>query len=243
VTTVTTATASTMRPQRWGLWDFAITVAISLACAVIAGVTLGLVGASFSVSIIAGTLASWIGLAGWPIIATIWRGNGPVRDLGLTFTWRTTAWGVVAGFAGLFLAGIAAWLTMQVAGDFTSAAGEAAEQLIAESGPVMWVLFGLLLVIGAPFAEELAFRGLLFSALLKRGVRPWWVVVITAAAFAAFHIEPTRMFLLFVIGLVLGYVRMRTNGLGAPIVAHAVINAPAAFVVMAGMPDIPGMTP
>jgi len=67
--------------------------------------------------------------------------------------------------------------------------------------------------------------------------------VITAAVFAAFHLEPTRLALLFVAGLVLGVVRYRTGSLTAPIVAHMVINAPAGIFVMLGMPELPGVTP
>ena len=232
-----------LRQQRWGLWDVVIMFVLALLFAIGGGILAEISGASFSVTLIIGALSSWIGLAGWPIIATLWRGNGPRLDLGLTLTWANVRWGVLAGLVGLVLAGIAAGLTMLVFGDFTSAAGELAEQLIQQSGPVAWVAFGLLVLIGAPIAEEIAFRGLMFSALLKRGVKPWLVIVLTSAAFALFHLEPTRIFLLFVIGLVLGFVRYRTNSVGTAIVAHAVNNAPAALLVMFGLPDLPEMTP
>lgn len=235
--------APVLRRQRWGLWDIPITLVLSLLFATVAAVLAEVLGASFTVALIAGALSSWIGLAGWPIVVTMWRGNGPRRDLGFTFNWSDVRWGILAGLIGLVVAGIAAALTMAVFGEFNSAAGEAAELLIAQSGPIAWVIFGLLIMIGAPIAEELAFRGLMFSALLKRGMKPWLVIVITSALFAVFHIEPTRIFLLFVIGLVLGFVRYRTNSIGSAIVAHAVINAPAALFVMFGLPELPGMTP
>lgn len=229
--------------QRWGLWDIPITLVLALVFATAAAVLAEVLGASFTVALIAGALSSWIGLAGWPIVVTIWRGNGPRLDLGFTMNWSDVRWGVLAGLVGLLLAGVAAALTMAVFGDFTSAAGDAAELLIAQSGPIAWITFGLLIMVGAPIAEELAFRGLMFSALLKRGVKPWLVIVITSALFAVFHIEPTRVFLLFVIGLVLGFVRYRTNSIGSAIIAHGVINAPAAIFVMFGLPEVPGMTP
>lgn len=232
-----------LRAQRWGLWDVVITFALALLFAIVGGVTAELLNASLSVTLMIGALSSWIGLAGWPIIATMWRGNGPRIDLGLTLNWLDVRWGVVAGVVGLACAGIAAGVTMAVFGDFNSAAGMLAENLIQQSGPVAWVTFGLLVLIGAPVAEELAFRGLMFSALLKRGVKPWLVIVLTAAAFSVFHLEPVRVGLLFVIGLVLGFVRYRTNSVGAAIVAHAVINAPAALLVMFGLPDLSEMTP
>jgi uncharacterized protein len=238
--TASTVEVEALRPQRWGLWDVVITLVLALVFAVTASVILELLGASFATIVIVGSLASWVGLAGWPIIATLWRGNGPRIDLGLTLTWADVRIGVIGGVVGLLLAAAAVAITAAIVGDFTSAAGEAAELLIAQSSPPMWIAFGLLVMVGAPIAEELAFRGLMFSALLKRGIRPWWVIVITSAVFAAFHIEPTRMLVLFVIGLVLGYVRYRTHSVGAAMVAHGVNNAPAAIYVMLGMP---GVTP
>ncbi len=232
-----------LRAQRWGLWDVVIMLALALGFAISAAVVAELLNAPFTVALISGALASWIGLAGWPIVATMRRGNGPRLDLGLQLSWSDVRWGIAGGFVGLVLAGIAAGLTMLVFGDFNSAAGEAAELLIAQSGPIAWVTFGILIMVGAPIAEELAFRGLMFSALLKRGMKPWLVIVVTSAAFAVFHIEPTRIFLLFVIGLVLGFVRYRTNSVGTAMIAHGVINAPAALFVMFGLPDMPGMTP
>jgi membrane protease YdiL (CAAX protease family) len=38
-------------------------------------------------------------------------------------------------------------------------------------------------------------------------------------------------------------VRYRTNSIGSAIIAHGVINAPAAIFVMFGLPELPGMTP
>lgn len=232
-----------MRAQRWGLWDVVITVGLAYLVSVVASVVLLVSRAQFGTAIVVSSLATFVALASWPIIATTWRGNGPRLDLGLTFSWRDVGWGLVGGFAGLVLIGIAAWLTYLVVGEFNSAAGEVAEELIQTSGLVTWLTFGLVMIVAAPIAEELAFRGLMFSALLKRGVPPWLVVLITALVFAALHLEPTRLALLFVAGIVLGVVRLRTGSLTAPIVAHMVINAPAGVFVMLGLPELPGMTP
>jgi membrane protease YdiL (CAAX protease family) len=90
-----------------------------------------------------------------------------------------------------------------------------------------------MVVVGAPIAEELTFRGLLWSGLAKRGVRPWVAVLVSAAAFALIHFEPERLFVLLVIGSVLGAVRWITGSVGACIVAHAVNNAPGAIGILA----------
>jgi len=73
------------------------------------------------------------------------------------------------------------------------------------------------------------------GALAKRGLSPWWATVISAAAFAALHLQPVRFILLFGTGLVLGYLRQRTGRLGPPIIAHAVNNGIAALGLIAAV--------
>lgn len=232
-----------MRTQRWGLWDVVITLALAYALTIGVSFVGAYTGLSLETALLLSAFATFVGFGAWPIIATVWRGNGPRLDLGLTFQWRNVGIGIIGGFIGLLLIGIAAWLTYLIVGDFNSTIGEFATGLIATSGVITWVTLGLMIIVAAPIAEELAFRGLLFSALLKRGVPPWLVVVITAAAFALVHIEPVRIGLIFIAGILLGVIRMRTGSLTAPIVAHMVINAPAGLFVMFGMPELPGMTP
>jgi membrane protease YdiL (CAAX protease family) len=93
-------------------------------------------------------------------------------------------------------------------------------------------------VLFRSIAEELAFRGLLFGALQRRGVGAFWTIVITAVVFAAFHFEPTRFFVLLAPGLVFGFVRWKTGSLGAAMVAHGVNNAPAAVFLLIGLPEV-----
>ena len=168
------------------------------------------------------------------------RGNGPRIDLGIRLTWSDVGWGVTAGVVGLILAGIVAVITQAIAGDFSSAAGEIAVEL-REAGP-FWALliFAIMVMVGAPIVEELAFRGMLYNSLRKRGVGAVWTIAITTVAFSAFHFEPVRFFLLLPIGVVYGWVRWKTGSLGASMVAHGVNNTPAALVVLLGVPE---MTP
>ena len=95
-------------------------------------------------------------------------------------------------------------------------------------------------MFGAPVVEELAFRGLLFNSLRKRGLGVAWTLVISSVAFALIHFEPTRLLVLVALGFVLGIVRWRTGSLLACMITHAMINAPAGLVLALGMPE---MTP
>lgn len=236
--TAAVASGQSLRVPRWGLWDVLITLGGAAALSVLAVVVLKAFSAPFAVQILAGSTVPWLALAGWPLFVTAVRGNGPRIDLGLRLTWRDAGWGVVAGVVALVAATVAAAITMAIFGDFTSLAGAAASELAALDNVWLLIAFGLLVMVGAPIAEEVAFRGLFFSALAKHGERPLLTVPITAVAFALFHLEPTRIGVLICVGLVLGFVRLRTGSLGAAIVAHGVVNAPAALFIILGLPEV-----
>lgn len=227
-----------LRQPRWGLPDIAYTLVGAIGFSII-GVILAVAaqevfGLSLAWSLLIGLVTPWIAMAGWPILVTAWRGNGPRIDLGLRLTWTDVGWGVLGGAVALFASGlVAAGLTL-IVGDFDSAAGEVAED-ITSSGPfIALIIFALLVAVGAPIVEEIAFRGLIYNALAKIGLHPAWVIAITAVIFAAFHLEPTRMPILLVSGTVFAVLRWFTRGLGAPIIAHAVNNAPGAVFLLAG---------
>ena len=227
-----------LRAPRWGIGSALIAIFGAGTVAVLVVNAAVVIGAPLFVLVIAGTLVPWVVLAGWPMFATWWKGNGPRIDLGLRLTWSDVGWGVLAGFIGLILAATIALITQAIVGDFSSSAGDVAVRLRDEGPPWTLVAFALLVMVGAPIAEEIAFRGQLFNALRKKGVSTWLTIVITAVAFSAFHLEPVRFFLLLPIGLVYGWVRWKTGSLGAAMVAHGVHNAPAALVLLLGFPEV-----
>ena len=219
---------------RWGIPDAIIPllgfVIISVAVA-LGGEALGL---PLVWLLLLGTTLPWIALAGWPLLTTSFQGNGPRIDLGLRLTWRDVGWGLVGGVAALVAGGTIALIIQTVFGEFTSAAGEVGEELSNEGPMLAVVAFALCVAIGAPIAEEIAFRGMAYNALAKRGLNAAWVIAITAVAFSLFHLEPQRAPILLASGLVLGVLRWRTRSLGAPIVAHAVNNLPGAAFLLLG---------
>lgn len=190
------------------------------------------------VVLLVGSVAPWVFLGGYPLIITRLRGNGPRVDLGLSLGWIDLVWAAVAGVVGLIIASLLALLTQQIFGEFTSTGAEVAEQIRQAGGTAAVLVFAVLLVVGAPIVEELAFRGLLFNSLRKRGVGVAWTLVISSLAFAVIHFEPTRLLVLVALGLVLGIVRWRTGSLVACMITHAMINAPAALVLALGLPEV-----
>lgn len=218
---------------RWGIPDFLITWALWLFFSVVGvAMAVGLFGDTDLTSapgILLALSVPWIGLAGWPILVSLWKGNGPVVDYGLTNRWSDLGWGLVYGAAALLVAGLLAVLTQAVFGEFDSSVGKLADSM---DSPALLLVFGVLVAIGAPIAEELAFRGLLFTALAKRGLAPWLVIGISALAFSLFHFEPVRILLLLGTGIVLGLARYHRGSTTTSMVAHAVNNIPAVIALI-----------
>lgn len=114
-----------------------------------------------------------------------------------------------------------------------------AHHLFAGAGSHLWLL-GILSIAGAPFAEELLFRGVLFRGILasleSRSQRFAAGVAISLSGllFALAHFELLQLPGLFFVGLLLAYVVYRTGRLLPSIITHASFNAVAFFVVAAG---------
>jgi membrane protease YdiL (CAAX protease family) len=214
----------------WGMGDVIISLVGAIGLSLV--VSLGLMSQNIDPEngwgLIIAFSAPWLAMAGWPIIATSIKGNGPKIDLGLIAPRTQLRLGFVAGLISLVVASVAAFIVTQFTGPISSTAGDIG---LNQSGIVL-VIFVLMAMFGAPIVEELAFRGLLFGALLKAHVNEHLVVVITALVFALFHFEPKRFVILFIIGMILGEVRRRTGSTSAAIVAHIVNNTPAALFIL-----------
>lgn len=91
-------------------------------------------------------------------------------------------------------------------------------------------------VIIAPFVEEILFRLVLFEALRPMGVGS--AAVVAAGAFAFLHGTVVQAPALFVLGLVLQYMRARYRTLWAPITLHATFNSMSVllFWALSGLP-------
>lgn len=78
-----------------------------------------------------------------------------------------------------------------------------------------------------PITEEMAFRGIALGFLLSRGLSPLAASLITAALFAFTHQQYNLfgMLPIFIMGLYLGWLRIATGTIGAPILAHMSANA------------------
>jgi membrane protease YdiL (CAAX protease family) len=92
----------------------------------------------------------------------------------------------------------------------------------------MRLLLALLVVGVAPFVEELVFRGVLLSGLASR-MRVGWAIVVSAIIFGCVHLPDFKFAwypvpALVLLGLALGWMRVRSGSLWPSITLHATNN-------------------
>jgi membrane protease YdiL (CAAX protease family) len=97
--------------------------------------------------------------------------------------------------------------------------------------PLLW----LALIIAAPFSEEFLFRGFMLEGFSKSKLGPTGAIMLTASAWSALHIQYDvyGIVSIFVSGLLLGYVRLKTGSLYLCIALHGAMNFIATLEVMA----------
>ena len=104
------------------------------------------------------------------------------------------------------------------------------ERWMAEYGKAMTLstetglIPALAMVVGAPLAEELVFRGIIQSRL-ERSLPAWIAVVLQAVLFGLIHGTPVQIGYAFIMGLLFGLLRWRTGSILPTLAAHAAFNA------------------
>jgi membrane protease YdiL (CAAX protease family) len=184
-------------------------------------------------------LGLWAGLFGACVLAVRRHGHGSLRELGLSgIRAQDVGVGLLAAFIGrlatvVLVAPFIPLLPTKTVRGTSLTNGLTSSTLTA-------VVLALIVAIGAPFFEELFFRGLVQSALTRRwGARVG--VFAQAGFFAVAHYqvgmglaETLITFLTIgVLGVYLGVLRWRYQRLGPGMVTHAAFNLVAVLLVFA----------
>lgn len=85
-----------------------------------------------------------------------------------------------------------------------------------------WGAF-LKVAVVAPVVEELIFRGLILQGF-RRNYNAFTSVVMSALLFALFHLNPWQFPATFVLGILLGWIMLRTNNILLAILGHSINN-------------------
>ena len=109
----------------------------------------------------------------------------------------------------------------------TGSAGAVKEAMFdIANEPWLFLLVFPSVAIGAPLAEEVIFRGQLFSALSSTRIGPFGTTLLTALMWSMLHVtEPwLSIGLIFVMGLIFGWLMVRFGSLWLTIACHSLWN-------------------
>jgi hypothetical protein len=105
--------------------------------------------------------------------------------------------------------------------------------LLRMDTPARHVLIPLVVIAVGPLIEELFFRGALQRGL--RRIHPDGIVIpLVAVLFASAHQDARAMLPLFLVGLVLCYLRSASGSILAPLIAHMSFNAVPIYEMLRG---------
>ncbi|MBQ4440906.1 MAG: CPBP family intramembrane metalloprotease [Bacteroidales bacterium] len=112
---------------------------------------------------------------------------------------------------------------------FPNATERAAEHARFFYSGIAAILYGCFL---GPLAEEIGFRGVLLSGLLKTRCRPWLAILISALCFGLLHGLigfPSA----FLFGILVGWLYWRTSSIIPGIIIH-IVNNSLSFIDLSG---------
>lgn len=224
--------------QRWGLGDVSAGILASVfLTATVGGLIIAAAGWSdgsgdVEVPIWGQALLQlplWGGYLGVTLWATRTKGTGVVRDLGFSTRASDAPVGLLVGvLAQLVVLPVLYVPILELTGRTTEDLSAPARELAGRAGELPgWVLFALIVGVGAPIVEELFYRGLFLRSLQKSGAPGVIALVVSAAVFAGVHFQALQFPGLFVFGLIAGALALRTGRLGPAVWAHVGFNATA----------------
>ncbi len=179
----------------------------------------------------------WGGFLGTAVLASQVKGTRHFcADLGLRFRWIDLI-GIPIGVGGQYLIALIYVPIAPHVHNFSQRFSAPAQRLTGSSHGADYLVIGIATVVGAPFFEELFFRGVLLRALARLfgnwggWVGPALAIVVSGVLFGLAHAESLQLLGLAIFGVILGAVSYRTGRLGMDMVAHASFN----FVAIAAV--------
>lgn len=237
------------RSSRWGLgdawWGLAVyLVASTLVLVAIIAITGADTSSDSTVGpytvalLVAGNALAFLGVPWW---ASRRKGQRSLRrDFGLRLRPIDLAIGAGIGLAGLVAAGLTGSLIDVAFGNEEPTSNIPVDALVGVGEiTVFFVAVGIV----TPVIEEVFFRGLIHRSFLKRSATPLRSGIWTTLVFVVPHLSaaesPSRLVSLAASIAVLGAAfqmaaHVTGNRLGAPIVAHFIVNGTAAAVLAFG---------
>ena len=231
VATVDATSRHFLRPShdvRWGTREAAAAYLIGTVLSSVLFAAAGGTGDNTTVWMhLAGLIGLWSALIAGVVFSARVLGSGSVVD---DFRLRVSLADVPVGLAvGAGLQLIAVPLVSWPIERYSNADIEAPARALVDTAGPKWLLFALI-IVGAPFVEELFFRGLLLGGLARR-LDDWPAMAICSALFAATHFQLAQFPGLFVVAFSFALLARKARRLGPAIIAHLAFNAAGVWLV------------
>jgi membrane protease YdiL (CAAX protease family) len=218
------ATAPTV--PRWGLGAaFVGWIGGLISGAVFLSVWVGVTGRSAAAlsSLAVAQVGFWAGLLGAVFFTSRRGGTGRlVDDYGFRMRAVDVLTGAVCGLGAQF-AVVLVYLPFRSLFD-TKDLDRPARELADKAHGITFLVFAIVIAVGAPIVEELFYRGLLLRSL-QRYMATAGAVLVTGVVFGVTHFELLQLPALVLVGVLFGVLAVRAGRLGPSICAHIAFNA------------------
>jgi CAAX protease family protein len=219
VSTLEASTTPPVRPRPQVGWtELAVAVLGYVALSVAVSVALGATVRSPDVALaVAAVGVATLGAVGLALVVRV-RSLAPLRLRLPARRWLLVGLGAGVGMRVVVVGVALVW--MHLTGDTTNP-----QQVFADGAASGgWTLVGLVVFGGlaVPFAEELFFRGVVYSALRRYG--PVLAALGSAASFGIAHGVSMVLVVAFLLGLVNAALVERSGSIWPPVLAHATNN-------------------
>ena len=182
--------------------------------------------------LLASSIGTWTGFLGSAYLISRTRGtNSMVNDYSIRMEPIDILIGIFSGVVLQYVILPLAYLPLEpLIPHLQQKLSGPANQITGAGHGASVLLVGLILVVGAPFAEEVFFRGLLLQSIAfqlrshKQILRIGLTVLLSSLGFGIAHAEPLQLLGLFLVGIVLAILRIVFDRLGPTLVTHATFN-------------------
>jgi hypothetical protein len=160
---------------------------------------------------------------GWFVLRA--TGREPVRYTGLSFPGLApVAFGFALGVANFFaIVAPVQYLSQALLPNSWREIYDIADIFRGQSSVETALIVGSV-TIAAPVCEEFFFRGVLFQGLRAPGGLPMRALLLSAVVFSAFHLDPVGFVARVELGVLFGWLLLRTGSLWPCILAHSANN-------------------
>lgn len=223
----------------WGIGDFLLAWLVGLLASVVVGGFIA--GKRLTPLDIAVTVVVQDGAyVGWLWLVSQRKGLGSLAaDFGLVRRPRGGWWAAAPWFlVGVVLQVVSYWPLRLLQDAHGGEAKQEIVKVVERGSGGAFVLLVVAVLVVAPVAEELMFRGVLLRSLLRR-LGPGAAVLISAAAFGAVHLldfsagSLVALPVLVLVGVVSGWLAVTSGDLGRSVLFHVGFNAFTALALIA----------